>query len=175
MQSAITAVLATVGAALARAQYAQTVRPVLGYTGRAVAGLAPNDQLAWACHLLNGAQDVAVTSEVSYWVVFTPAALSDSASDSTHWGTSQEAIASMETRGLVHREDFELNFIGQGRPIPAQGNLFLGWLTEKAMREVENVFVKVHVVDRVGDTHERVVNLLRGANRTPRHPDAPRF
>lgn len=43
------------------------------------------------------------------------------------------------------------------------------------MNEVENVFVRVRVVDRVGDTHERIINLLKGANRAPFRPDPPPF
>ncbi|MFC9643752.1 hypothetical protein ACFTZF_35250 [Streptomyces mirabilis] len=43
------------------------------------------------------------------------------------------------------------------------------------MRELESVFVRVRVVDRVGDVHERVVNLLKGADRSPTHPDASPF
>lgn len=43
------------------------------------------------------------------------------------------------------------------------------------MNEVENVFVRVRVVDRVGDTHERIINLFKGANRAPFRPDPPPF
>ncbi|MEU1488527.1 hypothetical protein [Streptomyces sp. NPDC005752] len=174
-QSATAAVIATVGAALARAQYARTVRPALGHFGRAMAGVAPNDQLAWTCHFFNGGQDVAVITEVNYWLTFTPSARAEGASDSTDWGTSREVAAAIETRGLTAREDFSLELLGAGHPIPPEGLMFLGWFAEPAMREVETIFVKVRVVDRVGDTHERVVDLLKGVNRSPRHPDPPPF
>ncbi|MFE2087014.1 hypothetical protein [Streptomyces sp. NPDC059460] len=173
IQSATAATIGTAGASLARAQYARAVRPAIGYFGRAIAGLAPDDRLAWACHVLNGAQDIAVIDEITYQVQFTASAHADGAEDSAKWGSSREATVGIELRGLRHHEDFALDFIDRGRPIPAQGLVFLGWFTEKAMREVENVFVKVRVIDRVGDTHERCINLLKGANRSPRHPDAP--
>lgn len=53
--------------------------------------------------------------------------------------------------------------------------MLVGWFNEKAMRVVEDVFVRVRVVDRVGDTHERVMGLLKGANRSPRYPEPAPF
>ncbi|WP_392668747.1 hypothetical protein [Streptomyces sp. LN785] len=175
IQSATTATIGTVGASLARAQYARAVRPALGHFGRTMSDLAPEGRLAWGCHLMNGAQDIAVLEEIAYQVRFTEPARTDGAQDSTEWRSGREAVMAIESRELRHREDFELEFIGPGRPIPAQGLMFLGWFTEKAMREVESVMVRVRVVDRVGDTHERCINLLKGANRSPRHPDASPF
>lgn len=175
VQSATTATIGTVGASLARAQYARAVRPALGHFGRAIAELAPGGRLAWGCHLINGAQDVAITQEISYRVRFTVPPRRSDVQDEPGWGSSQDATAAMESRGLEHSEDFKLEFIGPGRPIPAQGLMFLGWFTQAAMREVESVLVRIRVIDRVGDTHERCINLLKGANRTPRYPDAPPF
>ncbi|MFI6638620.1 hypothetical protein [Streptomyces sp. NPDC050504] len=175
LQSATAALIATSGAALARAQYARTVRPVLGHFGRTVADVAPEGRLAWACHLFNGAQDVATVTDMGYWVVFTSSARAQGAEDASRWLSSQETDQLIVRRGLVAREDFWLDFIGTGRPIPGQGLMFLGWFTEPALREVETVYVRVRVIDRVGDTHERTIDLLKGVNRTPRYPDAPPF
>ncbi|WP_328892653.1 hypothetical protein [Streptomyces sp. NBC_00236] len=175
IQSATTATIATVGASLARAQYARAIRPALGYFGRAMAELAPGERLAWGCHMINGAQDVAIVQEMSYQVRFTESASQENSRNGTEWVDVHTAAATIESRGLEHREDFRLDFVGPGRPLPAQGLMLLSWFTERAMREVESVFVRVRVVDRVGDTHERCINLLKGANRTPRHPDAPPF
>ncbi|MHA5047978.1 hypothetical protein [Streptomyces sp. SD15] len=176
IQSATAAVLATGGASLARAQYARTVRPAIGYFGRVIDGMAPDSRLAWACHLFNGGQDVAVTTHLSYWVTYTSTAKArGGAADSSDWMTHQAAVDSMESRALLSRRDFALDLIGPGRPIPGEQLMFLGWFTEEAMSEVENVFVKVQVVDRVGDTHERIINLLKGANRAPSQPDSPPF
>nr|WTB32366.1 hypothetical protein OG781_25395 [Streptomyces sp. NBC_00830] len=170
VQSAVAAVLATGGAALARAQYARTVRPDPGYFGRVAADVAPRDQLAWVCHLFTGGQEGAATTGLSYRIADTAATHANGARDSSEWVDQQGAIASIEARGLLRHEDFLLNLIGHG-PIPGQQPMFLGWFTEKAMLEVEDVFVRVRVLDRVGDTHERVIRLLKGANRSPTHPD----
>ncbi|MGW4028779.1 hypothetical protein ACWEFL_05550 [Streptomyces sp. NPDC004838] len=175
LQGAVTAVIATGGAYLARAQYARTIRPALGYFGRVMAGIAPDDRLAWVCHLFNGGQDVAVTAHVSYRVTYTAAARARGATDSPNWVTQQEAVASLAGCGLLDRSDFALDLIGPGRPIPGQQLMFLGWFTAEAMRQAEDVFCRIHVVDRVGDTHERVISLLKGANRTPLQPDPPPF
>ncbi|MEI5527454.1 hypothetical protein WB401_37175 [Streptomyces brasiliscabiei] len=176
IQSATAAVLATGGATLARAQYARAVRPAIGYFGRVMEGMAQDGRLAWACHLFNGGQDVAVATHLSYWVTYTPAAKArGGAADSSDWLTHQAAVDSMESRALRSRRDFALDLVGHGRPIPGEQLMFLGWFTEEAMSEVENVFIRVQVVDRVGDTHERIINLLKGANRAPSHPDPPPF
>lgn len=136
-QSATAAVIATSGAALARAQYARTVRPALGYVGRTTSGMAPNGVLAWSCHMMNGAQDYAVVAEVDYRIVLTSAPLADEDPETTRWQSMHAAAAVLEARSLVSREDFWLNYIGAGWAIPAQGTLVLGWFTERAMREVE--------------------------------------
>lgn len=177
IQSAVTAVLGTGGAALARAQYARTVRPAIGYGGRVVANTAPNERLAWMCKLLNGGQEVAITADTSYWIEYTSAGRAAGAVDSSEWMSQPEATAAIVSRALAERQDLQLNLVGRGYPIPGQGQgqLFLGWFTEKAMRELESVYVRVRVVDRVGDVHERVVNLLKGADRSPAHPDAAPF
>ncbi|WP_326580991.1 hypothetical protein OG889_22720 [Streptomyces sp. NBC_00481] len=172
-QSAVAAVLATGGASLARAQYARTVRPMIGYFGRVGADHGPANQLAWACHMFNGGQDAAVVTEVSYRIAYASAARARGASDSSGWVMHPEAVASIERSGLVNREDLTLTNIGPGLPLSASQPLFMAWFAERALRDVENVFVKVRVLDRTGDTHERVINLLKGANRSPSHPDPP--
>lgn len=172
VQSAVAAVLATGGASLARAQYARTVRPALGYFGRVYADFAPRGQLAWVCHMLNGSQDAAVIADVGYSIAYTPAAQAGGARDSSGWVQHQAAVASIEACSLVNQEDFHLHLIGPGLPVSGHP-LLAGWFTEKAMRNVDDVFVRVRVLDRVGDTHERVINLLKGANRLPSHPDPP--
>lgn len=171
LQSASACVLTTAGAMGARAQYARAVRPALGYSGRVKADIAPDGQLAWICTLFNGGQDMAVITEVSYWIEFTTEARVCGAPQTHTWMTREEVMRSVRGRGLEHRRDMMLTFLDQGWPVHGQGRLFLGWFTGTAMRELENVFLRLRVEDRVGDTHERTVNLLKGADRSPTHPD----
>lgn len=89
-------------------------------------GMAPDSRLAWACHLFNGGQDVAVTTHLSYWVTHTSAANArDGAADSSDWITHQTAVDSMESRALLSRRDLALDLIGPGRPIP--GEQLISW------------------------------------------------
>lgn len=181
VQSATTAALAALGASLARAQYARTVRPVIGHSGRAVDGMAPFGQRVWACSLTNAGQDVAVVSEISYLVTFLPAAQGTPGAPGAPgepaarapgtWGTAVQAIEGIAAEGLEMRKDFMLTVITAGSALPSQGKRFLGWFTEKAMRVVDEVYIQVQVVDRVGDTHERVIACLKAADRTPAHTD----
>ncbi|MEV4879970.1 hypothetical protein [Streptomyces cyaneofuscatus] len=173
VQSATTAAVGSLGASLARAQYARAVRPALGYFGQVKEGVAPDDRLAWVCSVLNAAQDVAVVEQLGYRVVLTGDA--DAADDEAGWVRRDEAVRLIEERGPVDRADFALHFIGVGRPLPAQGMMLIGWFTEAAMAEVRDVHVRLRVTDRVGDTHERVIDVLKGADRSPRRADPPLF
>ncbi|CAM5334104.1 hypothetical protein [Streptomyces avidinii] len=86
-----------------------------------------------------------------------------------------DAIRACVARGLVDREDLWLDLIGAGRPIPGQGIMFLAWFAERALSEIETVLVRVRVVDRVGDVHERVLDLFKGVIRHPLAPDPHPF
>lgn len=172
-QSATTAVVGSMGAALARGQYARAVRPALGYYGRATADIAPDDRLVWACHVVNAAQDVAVVDGIAYRVVLTGDA--DPTDDETGWVDRQRAKRAIEERGPVDRSDFSLHFISADKPLPAQGLMLIGWFTEEAMAEVRDVHVRLRVTDRVGDTHERIIDVLKGADRSLRRVDPPLF
>ncbi|MDQ1036144.1 aromatic ring-cleaving dioxygenase [Streptomyces sp. V3I8] len=79
----------------------------------------------------------------------------------------EAAVDSTEGRALPSRRDSALGRVGPGRSVPGERSMFLVWFTEEAMAEVENLFV--------ADTHERIVNLLKGANRAPSQPDLPHF
>ncbi|MFE4529941.1 hypothetical protein ACFRMO_22755 [Streptomyces anulatus] len=172
-QSATTAVVGSMGAALARGQYARAVRPALGYYGRATADIAPDDRLVWACHVVNAAQDVAVVDGIAYRVVLTGDA--NPTDDETGWVDRQRAKRAIEERGPVDRSDFSLHFISADKPLPAQGLMLIGWFTEEAMAEVRDVHVRLRVTDRVGDTHERIIDVLKGADRSLRRVDPPLF
>ncbi|MEU6528502.1 hypothetical protein ABZ869_04825 [Streptomyces sp. NPDC046928] len=167
VQSATTAVLGTTGAILARGQYARAVRPSIGWFGRVTADAAPAGRLAWICYAVNGAQDSCTVSDVGYQVVLT----GDPVSDSGRWTSMEHATSAMEGRGLTSGSHFHLNLISPGQPITADRRLYVGWFTEAAMAEVRDVYVRLRVVDRVGDTHERVLELMRGAERQPAHPN----
>lgn len=123
------------------------------------------------CSVLNAAQDVAVVEQLGYRVVLT--GNEGAADDEAGWVRRDEAQRVIEERGPVDRADFALHFIGVGRPLPAQGMMLIGWFTEAAMAQVRDVHVRLRVTDRVGDTHERIIDVLKGADRSPRRADPP--
>ncbi|MER8183038.1 hypothetical protein [Kitasatospora sp. NPDC094015] len=177
-QSAATAAVASAGAALARAQYARAVRPALGHTGRAKAGLAPDGRLVWVSELLNAGQDIAVVRQVRYLVETAPGVDGPAPGLPARPMAVEAVRVELAAYGLVHGSDYFLPTVGPGWPMAGQSRLLLGWFTERAMAVVEEVSVSVRVVDRVGDTHERTVRCLLAADRAPRsatpeHPQAP--
>jgi hypothetical protein len=173
VQSAVAAVLATGGVSLAREQYARTVRPALGSFGRVRPDHAPGDRLAWVCHLYNGGQEVVTLTDIRYRITYTAPDHARGARDSSAWVPYRGALVELGARGLSARNDFSLHAVTPGHPIAGQRLVLLGWFTEKAMREVETLSVRVRVLDRVGDAHERVIDLFWGVVRSPSHPDPP--
>jgi hypothetical protein len=161
---ALTAVLGTGGAALARAQYALTVKPALGSSGR-VYDRAPDGGLVWAFELVNGSHDAAVIRSVTYWLMFTPAAITSGAANPGRWLTQEEMTAAIETRQLVKGQDFDFTYLGRGAVTSASRSTPLGWLSDRAMQEVQDIFTEVRVLDRAGDSHERVLPLMKNVNR----------
>lgn len=164
IQSATTALLATVGALLARAQYATAVRPMIGFQGRAVRGLTPDPaQLAWASRISNGAQDAATIEAVRYSVRYVgqdPAAASA-------WMDLDEMKTELTGAGLRPEVDFSLVRFANGFPLSGHQHFPVSWFTSNAMAFVDALGVNFQVTDRVGDVHERSMDMLKGANLDP--------
>ncbi|MGW4379319.1 hypothetical protein [Kitasatospora sp. NPDC004531] len=166
-QSATAALLATGGALLARAQYATTVRPMIGFKGRVIAGLSPvEDELVWASRMINGADSGAVVREARYTVLFK----GQEPSAAGQWMTAGEADEELMRAGLQPGTDYRLTLLGKGYPVSGDNGPLLGWFTSKAMDVIEELGVKVRVRDKVGDEHERSMGMLKGAVRAPRAP-----
>ncbi|MFD3610134.1 hypothetical protein ACFWXA_19030 [Streptomyces atroolivaceus] len=121
---------------------------------------------------LNAAQDVAVVDHTGYRVEFALPGAGRRPAGSERWASREETVRLITSRGLTDGTDFDLVRMGPGLPLPSR-NLLIGWLTEAATREVGVILVRVRVTDRVGDVHERTINLLKGAVRAPPHPNPP--
>ncbi|MFJ4781166.1 hypothetical protein [Streptomyces sp. NPDC088762] len=72
------------GAVLARAQYARTVRPALGWRSEFVAGQLPGTAKAWSVGVLNGGQHNVVVDHVDYRVVLAADPAADPADEPDH-------------------------------------------------------------------------------------------
>ncbi|MER7467596.1 hypothetical protein [Streptomyces sp. NPDC097981] len=153
------------GAVLARAQYARTVRPMLGWRSEYVAGELPGESKAWSTGILNGGQHNAGVHRVDYLVVMDGDPLDGPVPDEA-WMSLDEAGERLGAVGLRPTADFRLVTLGAGFPLVATGTyetILVGVFSKRFIDEVRAFHLRIQVVDSVGDTHERIVDCLRGA------------
>jgi hypothetical protein len=150
------------GAVLARAQYARTVRPYLGWRGSWQKGHLKEDASAWRVGVLNGGQHLAVIDTWDCRLVLTGQA------DSAHaqWVDLDEAVTELTAAGLVVAQDFQIIRFGTGFPLVGTGGyetVLVGAFSKRFVRDVEALYLRFRVTDVVGDTHERVLDCMKGA------------
>lgn len=102
----------SLGAVLARAQYARTVRPYLGWRAAWTNGLLATRAPAWRVGILNGGQHMAVIESWDVRVVMQDADDSDDA----RWSSVSDTVAELVEAGFVVGEDFRLIGFGAGFP-----------------------------------------------------------
>ncbi|MFF4245007.1 hypothetical protein ACFYY2_11105 [Streptomyces sp. NPDC001822] len=153
------------GAVLARAQYARTVRPYLGWRGTWAKEHLRGSVQAWRVGLLNGGQHIAAVQSYDFLVVPAGSAAPGRARWTDVAGTATELTA----LGLTVAEDFQLIDIGPGFPLVGTGSyetVLVGAFSKKCLERVDALYTRVRVVDVVGDSHERIGDCLRGARAT---------
>ncbi|NGO78762.1 hypothetical protein G6045_24340 [Streptomyces sp. YC504] len=156
------------GAVFARAQYARTVRPALGWRAEWVRDLITADEYGWRVGLVNGGQGTAVIESVDYRVV-RPGA------DAGEWTDFAGALAQLSAAGVEFGTDYGLELFGAGSPLIGRvdvGTVRAGEFSKRFVTEVDALQLRLRVVDTVGDTHERIVDCLKGARLT--RPDVDR-
>lgn len=167
IQSATTALLATVGALLARGQYSTAIRPMIGFQGRKRLGLAPGErEVVWATRMLNSGQDACTVESVRYSLrlgAVPPDEL-------VQWLGFEEVKRQLVDAGLHLDRDCAVAWIGDGAPLAVGTAVVVGWFTERALDIVDAFGMQVEVRDRLGDVHACSINLLKGADRHPRLP-----
>ncbi|WP_152648633.1 hypothetical protein [Streptacidiphilus anmyonensis] len=164
IQSATAAVLATGGALLARAQYATATRPMIGFDGQVVRISPDADELVWGCKIRNGAQDAATIWDVKYSVRF----LGHNQPAAESWLDHDALTDELKRVGLRADIDYVIKLWTRGAPLAGQERSMLGWFSPHALSVIDRISVRVQVVDRVGDLHERSNNLLKAVIRKPR-------
>jgi hypothetical protein len=152
----------SLGAVLARAQYARTVRPYLGWRAAWTQGLLTTQEPAWRVGILNGGQHMAVIESWDVRVVMQGA--EDSAD--VRWSSVPDAVAELAEAGFVIGEDFRLIGFGAGFPLTGAAGghdtVLVGAFSETFAQRVQSFYVRVRVTDVVGDTHERTMDCLKG-------------
>lgn len=150
------------GAVLARAQYARTVRPYLGWRAAWVKGDLRGDVRAWRVGIVNGGQHIAAIESWECQVVMR----GSGARAGARWAGIDEAVTELTAAGLVVAEDFQLVEFGPGFPLAGTGShdtVLVGAFSKRFVEDVESLFVRVRVTDVVGDSHERIGNCMKGA------------
>ncbi|WP_329212629.1 hypothetical protein OG257_30050 [Streptomyces sp. NBC_00683] len=151
-----------VGAVLARAQYARTVRPYLGWRGAWAKGLLKADAQAWRVGILNGGQHIAAIEAFDCRVVLA----GETESGAAPWVDVSEAVAELTAAGLVVAEDFQLVEFGRGFPLVGTGSyetVLVGAFSKRFVEKVDALYVRVRVTDVVGDSHERIGDCMKSA------------
>ncbi|MER8185945.1 hypothetical protein [Kitasatospora sp. NPDC094015] len=163
--------LATGGGLLARAQYATSIRPMIGFDVRVIR-IGPDADagaLAWGCQIRNGAQDAATVQDIRYAVRLVGG---DPATADT-WLDPAALTAELERVGLRTDVDHAVKLWGCGAPLAGQERAVLGWFSPHAMTVIDSLCVRVQVLDRVGDLHERTNRLLTERQKRPPHQATP--
>ncbi|WP_329328716.1 hypothetical protein [Streptomyces luteogriseus] len=163
-QEALGSLLAVaLGCVFARAQYAQTVRPVIGWRGKVSSSrTGMSSKLVWVVEIRSGGTHNAVAASVEYYVQ--PRGAETLPAD-VPWHGYQAAIEELESLGLQIGKDFDINPLGSGFPLSAATDkgLYAACLSIGAISVLDNLYIRLRVTDGVGDTHERILHCLRGA------------
>ncbi|MFD3944106.1 hypothetical protein [Streptomyces sp. NPDC058579] len=157
-------------AVLARAQYARTVRPLLGWRSDWTTGQLRGGGVEWRAGVYNGGPYTAVIERWECRVVLA----GEPAPESTPWTDLPAAVATLTGAGLVAGEDFQIPLYGNF-PLVGTGTyetVLMGAFSRRFVDEVDAFHIRLRVVDTVGDSHERIMNCLKGA-RSEGYPPPP--
>jgi hypothetical protein len=142
-------------AVFGRAQYGRTVRPALGWSSSWTVGdLGPEDP-AWRVEVVNGGAQHAVVERVDY--CFVPRGGEPGA-----WTDHTGLLEALAGRGLAQGKDYYLPLTGAGFPL-GTGPMRAGAYGRRFVDEIDQLRLRLRVTDAVGDSHERVMDLMRGA------------
>jgi hypothetical protein len=176
IQSATTATTIAGGLVFARAQYATAVRPMISWMSSVIEAKEFSSEFVWLVRVVNGSTSPASFHYPEYRVI-----LNQKYGDRTDqadpiWISYDEATALLNANGLRYGVDYSMPFTGQGGTplsVSSQYHLILGIFTQKALRIVDDVLVRVKATDQAGDTHQRIIYCMRGAVRNPKSASVP--
>ncbi|MFC8229516.1 hypothetical protein [Streptomyces sp. NPDC057287] len=157
------------GGVLARAQYARTVRPYLGWRSAWVKGPLRPDAEAWRAGIMNGGQHIAAVESCDYALVLA----GGEDPSRPRWSDLSAVVAELGGAGLALTEDFRLVEFGRGFPLVGTGSyetVLVGAFSGAFVERVDALYVRLRVTDVVGDTHERIGDCMKGARAAGRAP-----
>lgn len=164
-QEALSSLLAvSLGFVFARAQYARAVRPIIGWNGYVSSGTySMSSRFIWVVGIRNGGMHNATLESVEYQIQ--PKGEQVPATD-IQWQGYESAVADLEALGLHIGKDFDLHALGSGTPLGVtvdRDGLYAARLSVPAIALLDNIYMRIRVIDAVGDTHERILHCLRAA------------
>jgi hypothetical protein len=142
-------------AVFGRAQYGRTVRPALGWAASWTVGELGADEPAWKVEIVNGGSQHAVVEQVDY--CFVPRG-----GEPTEWTDHAGLLTALADRGFVQGKDYYQRLTGAGFPL-GDGGMRAGAYGQRFVDEFDQLRLRLRVADAVGDSHERVMDLMRGA------------
>lgn len=148
------------GAVLARAQYARTVRPCLGWRGMWTTGDLGADIPAWQVGILNAGQHIALIEAWDCQVILR----GQRDVRGTPWVDVPDAVAQLTAAGFAPTEDFRIVGFGTGFPLVGTGSyetVMVGAFSRRCVEGVDALYLRVRVTDVVGDSHERVLDCMK--------------
>ncbi|NJC71146.1 hypothetical protein HC031_15705 [Planosporangium thailandense] len=164
IDTAATLVTAVGGLMLARAQYARTQRPSLGFSVDAK-GANPEDAVGaewWQLHIFNGGPGLGVVSLVEYRAQFRDGGRGHEGRGS--WCSLSDVRTVLRDHGLEDQRDYYLVWLGKGAPLTpvqrARDGCLLATFNRRALGALAVFDIRLRVRDSVGDEHERVLQLV---------------
>ncbi|MFJ8635262.1 hypothetical protein [Streptomyces sp. NPDC093568] len=142
-------------AVFGRAQYGRTVRPALGWSSSWTVGDLGPDETAWTVEIVNGGSQQAVVERVDYCVV-------PRGGEPGEWVGHAGLLEALAERGFVQGKDYYQRLTGAGFPLGG-GAMRAGTYGQRFVDEIDQLRLRLRVVDAVGDSHERIMDLMRGA------------
>jgi hypothetical protein len=171
IQSATTVATITGGLIFARAQYATSVRPMIGWTGRVVKMGGFSSKLVRVVRLVNGSVYPAVFQSPRYHVILRGSHAVQQRGEN-FWVSRAKAIELLSNEGLRYKTDYDLKDFGPRFPMSnsSQDVGVLALFSIKAMAVIDDLLILVRATDQAGDAHQRIIYCLLGADRRPREP-----
>lgn len=171
VQSAATVATITGGLIFARAQYATSVRPMIGWTGRVVKTRGFSSRLVRVVRLVNGSTFPAVFHAPSYRVIL-KIDHGRQRQEEELWISRTGAIELLDAAGLHYKYDYDLKDFGPRFPMSnsSQDVGVLALFSIKAMAVIDELLIMIQATDQAGDTHQRIIYCMLGAERRPREP-----
>lgn len=142
-------------AVFGRAQYGRTVRPALGWRSSWTVGDLGPDESAWRVEIVNGGSQHAVVERAEYCVV-------PRDGEPTEWTDHAGLREALADRGLLQGKNYYLRLTGAGFPLGSEA-MRAGAFGRRFVDEIDQLRMRLRVTDAVGDSHERTMDLMRGA------------